>query len=70
MMTKTPIKKHPQTKRITSRQHKDDLKALATASPKALAKAVVQGFGFQKSREIKGERNDQKAHQGRNRFAE
>ena len=49
MTTKTATQKYPQTKRIVSRQHKDDLKMLATASPKTLVQAVVQGFGLKKA---------------------
>ncbi len=46
MTTKMPDRKHPQTPRVLKEQHKEDLKVLATATPKELAKAVVQGFGF------------------------
>lgn len=48
MTTKTPVKKYPQTKRVKVEQHKDDLRVLATATPRELAKAVVQGFGFKR----------------------
>lgn len=48
MTTKTPTKKHPQTPRIKVEQYKEDSQVLATVTPKELAKAVVQGFGFKR----------------------
>ena len=52
--TKQPPVKNSKQIRIKTVQHKDDLRVLTTASPDALARAVVQGFGVQKSKESKG----------------
>ena len=49
---KTPSKSLARVK-VTSAQHKEDLKILETLTPQKLVKAVVQGFGVQKLKERK-----------------
>ena len=40
------------TPRINAEQHKDDLRVLATASPKKLVQDVLKGYGLRKEKSV------------------